>query len=202
MGWTTTHNKTSTAIMIAGAMAFNTYAAIDESTRLDLSNTSKEVNNLCGDVWLSTNTNIKKDVDNKVKEIIGVSDVIKKVKINLGLPNKDVAQVFGVTRQTVHNYTKQSEIKHTVNADTLERALQLDEIFTNLEKIFSKSPGAMAKNFTIQGESLLNLLSKSELNTDQISSFAYQLSKRMMANSSDSNAINSDLSLAELTRHT
>ena len=202
MDWTTTHHKTHAAIIVAGAMAFNTYAAMEEPPQLDLSNTAEEVNNLHGNVWLSTNAYTKKDVDNKVQEIIGVSDVIKKVKINLGLPNKDVAQVFGVTRQTVHNYTKQSEIKHTVNADTLERTLQLDEIFTNLEKVFSKSPGAMAKNFTIQGESLLNLLSKRELNAAQITSFAYQLAKRMMENSSGSNAIDSDISLAELTRHT
>jgi len=136
------------------------------------------------------------------RKSISVSDVIKKVKINLGLPNKDVAQIFGVTRQTVYNYTKQSEIKHTVNADTLERTLELDEIFTNLEKIFSKSPGAMAKNFTFQGESLLNLLSKRELDVDQITLCAQQLAKRMTEYSSGSNAIEFDISIAELTRHT
>lgn len=201
MEWTTTQ-QTQAAIIVAGAIAFNTYAAMDELPQLDLSNTSEEVNNLHGNIWLSTNAFTKKDVDNKDQEIIGVSDVIKRVKINLGLPNKDVAQVFGVTRQTVHNYTKQSEIKHAVNTDTLERTIQLNNIFTNLEKIFSKSPGAMAKNFTIHGESLLNLLSKSELDADQITSFAYQLAKRMTENSSGSNALDSDNSLAELTRHT
>jgi len=199
MDWTTTKTH---ALIVAGAMAFNTYAAIDELPQLDLAKTSEKVNNLHGNVWLSTNAYTQNDIDNKVQEIIGVSDVIKKVKVNLGLPNKDVAQVFGVTRQTVHNYTKQSEIKHTVNADTLERTQQLDEIFINLNEIFSKSPGAMAKNFTIQGESLLNLLSKKELNADQIASFACQLEKRMMENSSGSNAMDRDISLAELTRHT
>ncbi|WP_019029475.1 hypothetical protein [Colwellia piezophila] len=203
MYWTTTTTpKIHAAIIVAGAMAFNTCIATDEFPVFDSDEVTLEVNNLHGAIWRSTNAFTKQPADKKAQEVIGVSDVIKVVKVALGLPNKDVAQIFGVTRQTVHNYMKQSSINHAVNADTLERTQFLNEIFQKLSTIFEKSPGAMAKNFTIQGESLLNLLSKSDLNIDQISSFAYQLSKRMAENNLSSNAMDSDVTLAELTRHT
>ena len=117
------------------------------------------------------------------------------------MPNKDIAKIFGVTRQTLYNYLKQSDKNSVINPNTLERSLMLKKVAKNLSGIFNKSPGAMAKNFTIEEQSLLDLLSEEDLNIDKISIFAVKLSKRMSQHSSSSDSVSNNITLMELTRH-
>ncbi len=207
MTWTTTEKKSTLPVIIMGALAFNTCVSANELLYSDVERLpdytdekSVKIRNLSGDHWLTINTETE-HVDEDEHKLVGISDVIKHIKVGLGLPNKDIAKIFGVTRQTLYNYLKQSDKNSVINPNTLERSLMLKKVAKNLSGIFNKSPGAMAKNFTIEEQSLLDLLSEEDLNIDKISIFAVKLSKRMSQHSSSSDSVSNNITLMELTRH-
>jgi len=198
MTWTTTKK----AFVPIAVMTFNTCAVANSSLDLDydlqsFNNEQKtSITNFCKGHWLTSNTETK--LINNTSELIGVSDIIKQVKIGMGLPNKEIAKIFGVTRQTLYNHLKSDA---NVNANTRQRSMILKSIFDKLTAIFEKSPAAMAKNFTMNEQSLLDLLSKEELEFEKIIDFSKALNKRMYQHNSVSNSVSNDITLIELTRH-
>lgn len=203
MTWSTTM-PTPQSVLLASVMAFTT--SVGETPTFDfdelLGKNSLKVNNFENDYWISANTESGKNSERETADIVGVADIIMQVKTGLGLPNKDIANIFRVTRQTLHNYTKQLGSDHAVNAHTRDRAIKLNDITKHLNEIFEKSPGAMAKNFTIADHSLLDLMSKNHLNSKEIVAFSKKLAERMSEFSSGSDSLQSDKTLMELTRHT
>lgn len=207
MTWTTTEKQSSLPVIIFGVLAFNTCASANEplyNNIEQLYNFTDErrvsIGNLSGDHWLTINTVID-HVGEDAHELVEISDIIKQIKVVLGLPNKDIAKIFGVTRQTLYNYLKQSADNNVINSNTLERSLLLKTVAENLSNIFVKSPGAMAKNLTIEGQSLLGLLSEKYLNINKISTFAVKLSERISQHSNSSGSVSNDITLMELTRY-
>lgn len=128
---------------------------------------------------------------------LSIAEIILLAKDSLGLPNKDIASILRVSRQTLHTY-KDSNTSQTLNLMTMKRAITIDGVMKKIAPKFRRSPGAMAKNFTFEGESLLQLLESDELNVDKIVSLADKLSESMNS-VSHSNSINND-TLHSLTR--
>ena len=154
------------------------------------------VSNLLDNSWNSANPTTNSNISDT--QLLNIAEIIGFVKTSLGLPNKDVAAIFSVTRQTLHTYAKDADTSQTLNPMTRERALTLNGIVKEIAPKFSRSPGAMAKNYTFEGESLLQLLESDELNVDKIVSLADKLSESMNS-VSHSNSINND-TLHSLTR--
>lgn len=195
---TTSSNKTATASALAlSMMCFNTHAYIDIDDIVPPQNDVIYSSNISGEQWSSVGVSKATESYGEI-DVLGISDIVDSVKVALGLPNKDIASIFGVSRQTLHSY-KNSTDEHTVNSSNKKRALTLSEIIDEISPKFDRSPGAMAKNYTRDGKSLLDLLSESNLNIAEIVRLADSLSEKMSSNLPKNTATN-EVSLRQLTK--
>jgi hypothetical protein len=202
--WNSTGERKASfyATAMISALVFNSHTNIENTINYTSASMEQKSNssNLKGTYWLTINLNHK---DNKEQDtsIVGISDVVSDIKTSLGLPNKDVAQILRVTRQTLHTYAKNSDVEHAINPLTLKRAFTIAEVIKEIAPKFSQSPGAMAKNYTMEGHTLLELLSAPNLDIQAIIPFADMLAKVMDKRTSTSSHINEN-ALYELTRYT
>lgn len=153
-----------------------------------------------GDSWSTSNTAQANEHATEKDNGLGIADVIAYVKESLGLPKKDVAEIFGVTRQTLHSYSKPSYQAHSINKGTLQRAFDIEGIIREIEPSFMHSPGAMAKNFSVGGDTLLSLLSQPDLDQRKILEVASLLAERIAKHSVVEKSKGNDQALYDLTR--
>ncbi|MCG9723387.1 helix-turn-helix domain-containing protein [Shewanella sp. Isolate7] len=196
--WDTTslRNQKTTAIALS-MMCFNTHAAIDVDSVLPAQYEVTYSSNIAGEQWSSVGISELTDTD-KTVEVLSIADIVDLVKVALGLPNKDVARIFGVSRQTLHSY-KNAADEQTVNAANQKRALTLAEIISEISPKFNRSPGAMAKNYTVEGKSLLDLLSEPSLKVREIVWLSEKLAEKMNSNVPKLTETN-EVSLHQLTK--
>jgi hypothetical protein len=129
---------------------------------------------------------------------VDVSDIINLVKTTLGLPNKDIADIFKVTRQTLHNY--KNENSHALHEQNLLRVRKLKVIFDDVANIVDKSPGALSKTYIINEQSFFDLLIADDLDEESIISFAKEIKLKMEFKSKILRE-NDSIALFNLTRH-
>lgn len=115
-------------------------------------------------------------------EITDIRDIVKTVKIGLGLPDKDIADIFNISRQTLYNYRTQEPTINNLNSGTYDRAKKIHFLILDLNFIFHKSPGPAAKNILVDQNSLFNLLTQENLNTDLIKLTAQIIEKQIQNN--------------------
>jgi len=129
------------------------------------------------------------------------ADIIKKIRMILGLPSKDIGDIFGVTRQTIYNYLRDKQ-DNSINPSNRARAVELNSICDDVANLLPYSPGALSKNYILDGESLFDLLTARELDKNRIVDFAKKLSRAM--NEINKNIDGSDFhenTLLELTKY-
>jgi len=124
------------------------------------------------------------------------STMMARAQTITGLSLKDLAIVYGVSRQTLYNYKKETDHPNGANWKRLQ---QIDEKISILARILPVSPGALAKRFSNrQGETLLSLLQQEETDIEQLKALASQLAEQM---NSAAPVIQHQATLDELTRH-
>jgi hypothetical protein len=190
------NTKMVAASSIIGAVIFSTLMDDPEKEESYSVHHEQVTSNLVDDHWVSISPLLLEPV-NEFK-VISISEIISMVKTTLGLPNKDVANIFGVTRQTLHSYANGADVNQKMNRSTHERVQLLNEIVTELTNKFSQSPGAMAKNYTIEGRTLLDLLKEEEIDVRKVLLFSDQLSNKMKSIPTSSSG--GDDTLYNLTR--
>ncbi|MAL98872.1 MAG: hypothetical protein CL583_10545 [Alteromonadaceae bacterium] len=203
--WTNGSGITTAAV--AGAFLFSSYTAGAEVLVDELSEPRAYVANFEGVHWSSANfaaDNSAREGGSEGEAALGIGDVIGTAKISLGLPNKDIAQIFGVTRQTLYSYSKGQDLERTANSQTRQRVFQLKPIVQKLALVLPKSPGAMAKNYSIGGLTLFDLLVKEELDSDRIVEVATALGEKLnqISGVSSRSPVSGNKTLHELTSHT
>ncbi len=156
------------------------------STKFDTSSNEYEK----GVGWRSSKSNELNNREENTAELTHIAEVISKVKIATGLPNKDIADIFKVTRQTLYTHLKKSDQKHKINQQTISRMADLEKIIVRISPLFSRSPGAMAKNYLLNGVSLFDLLKEDNLNTGKIFSLAEALVVKMDAGNPTGKQVN------------
>lgn len=180
-----------TLAIVAGAVMFPTH--MDTSTTLGYSNVfhNQQSSSYNNGRWVSIDLN--KLRQHEEMPLVGAADIISLVKVTLGLPNKDIASIFGVTRQTLHAYANSTDSTQKVKSSTLERAKTLQELIQEVRQILPHSPGAMAKNYTADGCSLLDLLTADALDINKILRHSTMLAEKMnqipSSSSSDNNTL-------------
>jgi hypothetical protein len=143
----------------------------------------------------------------KTESIVDIGSIVNRIKTGLGLPDKDIAEMFQVSRQTIHNYRTQDASTINLKDNTLNRAHLLYEIILDLEKIFTRSPGPRAKNITINQNSLFDLLCQDELHMEKIIETSKVLEEKILqsreaSNNHLSDGVEQKRSLYRLTRDT
>ncbi|MDC5837942.1 hypothetical protein OPW33_01195 [Vibrio europaeus] len=200
--WNSASTNSSTAksalLLGIGALSFNTYADIDLDAVIESQYESVYQSNIQGNSWSSVGINIQED-NQAQPEIMGISDIVDMVKVSLGLPNKDIASIFRVSRPTLNTYKKSTDGLHTVNATNRERALLLANITQEIQPKFLKSPGAMAKNYVIDGRSLLDLMSDENLDVKAIVQLSDAIAEKMAGHAEKATQLN-EISLNQLTK--
>ncbi|PRO73122.1 hypothetical protein C6Y40_13125 [Alteromonas alba] len=195
--WSSTSSvgKTATSVVLS-SLCFSTYAEVPQNipenkiVQSDRSGTAWQYRLIAQE--LSSHAKPKADV-------VSISEIVKRAKVQLGLPNKDIANIFLVSRQTIQTYLKGSDTSHTVNNQTKNRALHVLEVLESIKDNFEKSPGAMAKNYTIDNSSLLDLLSAQNLEVNKIQTISRELGKKLSSTAS-SDQPNNNETLFDLTR--
>lgn len=162
--------------------------------------TNSQSSNLNGFEWSSTNTLKVNEISDSNSNEASISDIVNLVKVTLGLPNKDIADIFKVSRQTLHAY-KSDETVHNLHEQNLSRAKVLKNIFEDINKILLSSPGALAKTYLINNETLFDILKSDTLEKEKILSFSQKLQKKIDQKLNINRIDQSDISLFELTRH-
>jgi DNA-binding XRE family transcriptional regulator len=138
------------------------------------------------------------DLNSQSDTLDSVPNKIKKAKITLGLSNKDLASIYDTTRQSLHSYS-QPDSTQIISTATSARIDQVSEVISGLQHIFPKSPAAMAKNYTEDGESLFDMLCKDEIPVQAVFALSEKLAAKMNTHSEGTRQSN-ELSLHELTR--
>ena len=110
-----------------------------------------------------------------------VIEQIKALKIALGLPNTALAEIVGVSRQTLHSYLNTSDFDKSFHAKTLTRLSELEEVTLLLQEHLDRSPGALSKNIFVDGLSLFELLKNKPLQIKKIKTVIDHLAERMSA---------------------
>lgn len=184
-------------LFIAGAVIFQTHMGLSGAPSSYNVFHDQSSSNYDNGRWTSSNFNHVVHSSEK-QSLIGIADIIAFVKVSLGLPNKDVASIFGVTRQTLHAYVTEEGVTQSIKSSTRERMINLHEIIKEISKVFPHSPGAMSKNFTLDGCSLLDLLMAETLDIMKIVQHSKSLAERMSKIPSSSSK--DDSTLFGLTR--
>lgn len=200
--WNTSPSNIITPIALSGALFFTSA----QTSASEIFNTKslndfdkyqiilKNENNYWSSYDYSNVETNTLQIDSKVD----VADIINLVKTTLGLPNKDVADIFKVTRQTLHNYKNESG--HGLHEQNLLRVRKLKVIFDEVANILDKSPGALSKTYIVNEQSFFDLLNADELNEKSIISFAKEIKVKMDSKSKIVRE-NDNISLFNLTRH-
>lgn len=127
---------------------------------------------------------------------ITADSMIARAQTVTGLSLKDLAKVYGVSRQTLYNYKKQTDQPNDTNWQRLQK---IDKEIAELEQIFPASPGALAKRVANdQGETLLSLLQQERPSSDRLKALAHKLAEHMASAAPSKHHQNT---LDELTRH-
>ncbi len=166
----------------------------------NIKSSAKHWNRYDDEGWSTAYQSEEQDTQEEQHRLLCVADIIRKVKIGLGLSNKDTAAIFDISRPTLYAYLDDSEREHTIKQNIRDRASVLDKIITEISTLFEHSPGAMAKNFNLDGESLFDLLKQTDLNQAKIINISSQLAVRMKEHRRSS-SVASSFSLDELTPH-
>lgn len=199
--WNTASVQVAKPVMLGAMICFS--SAQTQSIRsLDVSiQNSKYENYVSENVWTSykSSPNSAYLLDH-VEDKVDVADIVDLVKVTLGLPNKDIAEVFQVTRQTLHNYKSQNENSHNLHEQNLVRVKNLKNIFDVLSGVFAKSPGALSKTYMVNNHTLLDLLTADDLDQNSIVNIAHQLKIKMEFKSKIYRNID-DISLLNMTSH-
>ncbi|WP_375058399.1 hypothetical protein [Zobellella sp. DQSA1] len=195
------------------ATLFNSASMCDDTPDLisrDLENLYLFRTNLRDGHWVSyadivpLGSSIQGFLESSIKivgdEFIDISSVVVKLKNMLGLPNKDVAAIFRVTRQTLHSYTKESVLTARVSEKVLERSKSIAALIERLDPIFETSPGSLAKNYYYQGSSLFDLMIEEEFNQEKIFKVSAFLSEKIKEAKSKSNVSGNNNTLYALTK--
>lgn len=138
--------------------------------------------------------------DSEAAEAVGsgvtANTMILRAQTITGLSLKDLAAVYGVTRQTLYNYKKQTD---QPNSSNWRRLQQIDNSMAELEQILPASPGAFAKRFANEnGETLLSLLQQTTPDVDKLKALAAKLAEKM---DKTAPVTRYQTTLDELTRH-
>jgi hypothetical protein len=176
-------NRVAFTTFAVGAALFNTHTPININDVMSSQNDVVYATNLVGDYWSSHGETFQAVSFDTQAELRGISDIISDVKIFLGLPNKDVANVFGVTRQTLHAYKSGADNDHNISQNTLDRAFLVDSLVEKVRGLFDRSPGAISKNFMYEGKSLLSLLTEKDIDQDKFVNVAGKLADKMKGHS-------------------
>ena len=195
--WSSTSpvGKTATSVVLS-SLCFSTYAEVPQNIP---ENTIVQ-SDRSGTAWQYRL--ITQELSSHAKptaDVVSVSEIVKRAKVQLGLPNKDIANIFLVSRQTIQTYLKGSDASHAVNNQTKKRALHVLEVLESIKGNFEKSPGAMAKNYTIYNSSLLDLLSAQNLEVNKIQTISRELGKKL-SNAASTGQPNNNETLFDLTR--
>lgn len=127
---------------------------------------------------------------------VTADSMIVRAQAVTGLSLKDLATVYGVSRQTLYNYKKQTDQPNDANWQRLQ---EIEKAIGELEPIFPASPGALAKRVANeQGATLLSLLQQKKPDLEQLKALAHQLAKQM---NTAAPAKHHQSTLDELTRH-
>lgn len=124
------------------------------------------------------------------------TEIVSLAKRVTGLSIKDLAPVFGVTRQTLYNFRKAQERISDRNWQRLEA---VDREMMGLAEILPSSPGSLAKHFVFEGETLHGLLCAPSLDTPRIQRLARALAEQL--NSARQADVHHAVSIDQLTRH-
>ncbi|WP_133013134.1 hypothetical protein [Marinomonas flavescens] len=176
-------NRVAVTTFAVGAALFNTHTPINIDDVMSSQNEVVYATNLVDGYWSSHGETFQAVSFDAQAELRGMSDIINDVKIFLGLPNKDVAEILGVTRQTLHAYKSGAENDHKISQNTLDRAFLVDSLVEKARGLFERSPGAMSKNFMYEGKSLLSLLTEKDIDQDKFVSVAGKLADKMQGHS-------------------
>jgi len=195
-------NSTPTVaeVMVAGLLSFNTYAPVDKEiveTRGDVQNASNQGPD---GRWTSINMAAQQDLREAIPKAFSISDIVNSVKVALGLPNKDLARIFDVTRPTLNAYRNDLDGTLSVRSSNQKRALLLSEISQQYFSKFPRSPGAMSKSLTVNGVSLLDALVKPEFDFKEIDQLTNAVLEKMGVDYSRLGDDPVDSTLYELTR--
>ncbi|PPK51376.1 helix-turn-helix domain-containing protein [Marinobacter persicus] len=156
---------------------------------------SDAANNAVSTVHVFTQRPVAAETQNGSASITAAS-MIASAQTVTGLSLKDLAAVYGVSRQTLYNYKKQKDQPSDANWQRLQR---VDKAIGELKPIFPASPGALAKRVANeQGDTLLLLLQQKKPNLEQLKALAHQLADQM---NSTTPAKRHQSTLDELTRH-
>jgi len=190
--------------VIAGAPPLSTLAADQsswpelEAPKADWENVrvvSDAANNAISTVHVVTRRPVASEKQNGSAGITAASMIVRAQTVT-GLSLKDLATVYGVSRQTLYNYKKQKDQSSDANWQRLQ---EVDKQISELEHIFPASPGALAKRVANeQGETLLSLLQQKKPDLEQLKALAHQLVDQM---NSAAPAQRHQSTLDELTRH-
>lgn len=124
------------------------------------------------------------------------AEIVAQAKRVTGLSIKDLAPIFGVTRQTLYNFRKDQE---RISERNWQRLEVVDREVCGLAAILPSSPGALSKHFVFEGETLHGLLCASPLETPKIQRLARALAEQL--NPARQPVVHHVSSIDQLTRH-
>jgi len=110
---------------------------------------------------------------------VDVIDKIKALKVALGLSNTAVSDILQITRQSLHSYLNTPGYDKNIHPKTLVRAIELEKVTQLIQQYLDRSPSALAKNISVNGDSLFDLLKKDQLEFDKIELVLNHLAEKM-----------------------
>lgn len=110
-----------------------------------------------------------------VANAVEPAEMITKARKTLGLSMSDLADVYHVARNTLYHYLEHPETK----VGNIDRFHLVDEIVDRLHAISSRPYGASAKNYKVEGTSLLEELKKNEINKDLVESIGNSIAHKL-----------------------
>lgn len=144
-------------------------------------------------VFLAPSAPIAKEV---TVDLAQAATIIDRAKRITGLSVKDLAPVFNVTRQTLYNFRKAQD---TISDRNWQRLLMVDKEMDAISSLLPSSPGALAKHYTVNGDTLHGLLTAPQLDSPRIYHAASALAEQL--NASQQDAVRHAMTIDELTRH-
>lgn len=158
---------------------------------------NRRLSNLDGSRWVNYDLYAQEEVGQT--SLVGVADIIRKTRKLLGLPKRDVALIFNISRPTLDKYLKASDLHANIKDFSRNRVVQVGDVVKKTESVFSQSPGAMAKNYMVNGQSLFGLLCELDIDEAKVLSVCNELAKEMANRPKASPMI--DETLASLTKN-
>lgn len=129
-------------------------------------------------------------------DLAQAATIIDRAKRITGLSVKDLAPIFNVTRQTLYNFRKAQD---TISDRNWQRLLMVDKEMDAISPLLPSSPGALAKHYTVNGDTLHSLLTAPQLDSLRIYHVASALAEQL--NASQREAVRHATTIDELTRH-